>query len=219
VRIGGKMFDILNESTVQKEKFRMAANKLLNQCFLVKKKESTKKDYIFIQQNKELFYPYFELLGYQLQINEDQGVIALVNQYGSGRLQLSKYESIMLLIFRLLYLEKRKEIGTFSEEVTVLMEEVREKYAMLKIKARPFMDKTMEKSIISTLKKYNLVMNIEGDVTQADTRIIIYPSINMAVRTEDVNDYYNQIKNQLSGYAGGEEDGEPEEAIDEDSIS
>jgi len=219
VRIGGKMFDILNESTVQKEKFRMAANKLLNQCFLVKKKESTKKDYIFIQQNKELFYPYFELLGYQLQINEDQGVIALVNQYGSGRLQLNKYESIMLLIFRLLYLEKRKEIGTFSEEVTVLMEEVREKYAMLKIKARPFMDKTMEKSIISTLKKYNLVMNIEGDVTQADTRIIIYPSINMAVRTEDVNDYYNQIKNQLSGYAGGEEDGEPEEAIDEDSIS
>lgn len=213
------MFDILNESTVQKEKFRMAANKLLNQCFLVKKKESTKKDYIFIQQNKELFYPYFELLGYQLQINEDQGVIALVNQYGSGRLQLNKYESIMLLIFRLLYLEKRKEIGTFSEEVTVLMEEVREKYAMLKIKARPFMDKTMEKSIISTLKKYNLVMNIEGDVTQADTRIIIYPSINMAVRTEDVNDYYNQIKNQLSGYAGGEEDGEPEEAIDEDSIS
>jgi len=219
VRIGGKMFDILNESTVQKEKFRMAANKLLNQCFLVKKKESTKKDYTFIQQNKELFYPYFELLGYQLQINEDQGVIALVNQYGSGRLQLNKYESIMLLIFRLLYLEKRKEIGTFSEEVTVLMEEVREKYAMLKIKARPFMDKTMEKSIISTLKKYNLVMNIEGDVTQADTRIIIYPSINMAVRTEDVNDYYNQIKNQLSGYAGGEEDGEPEEAIDEDSIS
>jgi len=219
VRIGGKMFDILNESTVQKEKFRMAANKLLNQCFLVKKKESTKKDYIFIQQNKELFYPYFELLGYQLQINEDQGVIALVNQYGSGRLQLNKYESIMLLIFRLLYLEKRKEIGTFSEEVTVLMEEVREKYAMLKIKARPFMNKTMEKSIISTLKKYNLVMNIEGDVTQADTRIIIYPSINMAVRTEDVNDYYNQIKNQLSGYAGGEEDGEPEEAIDEDSIS
>lgn len=213
------MFDILNESTVQKEKFRMAANKLLNQCFLVKKKESTKKDYTFIQQNKELFYPYFELLGYQLQINEDQGVIALVNQYGSGRLQLNKYESIMLLIFRLLYLEKRKEIGTFSEEVTVLMEEVREKYAMLKIKARPFMDKTMEKSIISTLKKYNLVMNIEGDVTQADTRIIIYPSINMAVRTEDVNDYYNQIKNQLSGYAGGEEDGEPEEAIDEDSIS
>ena len=213
------MFDILNESTVQKEKFRMAANKLLNQCFLVKKKESTKKDYIFIQQNKELFYPYFELLGYQLQINEDQGVIALVNQYGSGRLQLNKYESIMLLIFRLLYLEKRKEIGTFSEEVTVLMEEVREKYAMLKIKARPFMNKTMEKSIISTLKKYNLVMNIEGDVTQADTRIIIYPSINMAVRTEDVNDYYNQIKNQLSGYAGGEEDGEPEEAIDEDSIS
>ena len=33
------MFEILNESVAQKEKFRIAANKLLNQCFLLKKKE------------------------------------------------------------------------------------------------------------------------------------------------------------------------------------
>ena len=29
------MFEILNESVAQKEKFRIAANKLLNQCFLL----------------------------------------------------------------------------------------------------------------------------------------------------------------------------------------
>lgn len=213
------MFEILNESVAQKEKFRIAANKLLNNCFLVKKKENTKKDYMFIQQNQELFRPYFELLGYQLLINEDQGVIGLVNDFGAGRLQLNKYESILLLIFRLLYLEKRREIGTFSEEVTVLMEEVREKYAMLKVTAKPVMDKTMEKSIISTLRRYNLVANIESDVTQADTRIIIYPSINMAIPGDDINEYYNQAKNKLTGYAGGEEDGDTEEIIDEDPIN
>lgn len=74
------MFEELNESTAQKEKFRIAANKL-------------------------------------------------VNQFGTGRLALGKYESILLLILRLLYVEKRKELATFSEEVTVLMEEIREKYA------------------------------------------------------------------------------------------
>lgn len=212
------MFEIFNESAAQKDKFRIAANKLLNNCFLVKKKENTKKDYMFIQQNRELFRSYFDLLGYRLLINEDQGVIGLVNDFGSGRLALNKYESILLLIFRLLYLEKRKEIGTFSEEVTVLMEEVREKYAMLKVKAKPVMDKTMEKSIISTLRKYNLVANIESDVTQADTRIIIYPSINMAMPNEDINEFYDQVKNKLTGYAGGEEDGDTEEVIDEDSV-
>ena len=42
------MFEILNESVAQKEKFRIAANKLLNHCFLLKKREDTKKDYFFV---------------------------------------------------------------------------------------------------------------------------------------------------------------------------
>jgi len=205
------VFDILNESVVQKDKFRIAANKLLNNCFLIKKREDTRKDYMFVVQNKALFDPYFELLGYRLLINEDQGVIGLVNQFGNGRLQLTKYESIMLLILRLLYIEKRKELGTFTEEVTVLMEEIRDKYAMLKIKAKPVLDKTMERSIISLLKRYNLVSNIESDVTQADARIIIYPSVILAMQIDDINEYFTQCKDRLSNYAKGDSDGDSEE--------
>lgn len=212
------MLDIMNESVVQKERFRSAANKLLNNCFLLKKKPNTRADYMFVVQNKGLFIPYFELLGYQLNINEEQGVIGIVNIFGTGRLQLSKYESIMLLILRLLYIEKRKEIGTFSQEVTVLMEEIREKYAMLKIKGKPVLDKTMERQIISLFKRYNLVMNIESDVTQTETRIIIYPSIFMAVGTDDINEYYNSIQDKLKAYAGGEEGGDYDETADQDSI-
>ena len=55
--------DILKESSVQKDKFRIAANKLLNNCFILKKKDDTRNDYIFIVQNKDLFKEYFELLG------------------------------------------------------------------------------------------------------------------------------------------------------------
>lgn len=209
------MLEIMNESVVQKERFRLAANKLLNNCFILKKKPNTKADYMFVLQNKELFIPYFDLLGYQVLINEEQGVIGLSNVFGTGRYALSKYESIMLLIMRLLYIEKRKGIGTFSEEVIVLMEEIREKYNMLKIKAKPTMDKTMERQIISMMKRYNLVMNIDSDVTQAETRIIIYPSIFMAVGTDQINEYYNQIQDKLKNYAGGEEDGDVEEDTDE----
>lgn len=200
------MFDIEKESVAQKEKFRIAANKLLNQCFLLKKKEDTKKDYIFVKQNKEFFIPYFELLGYDIKINEDQGVIALVNQFGTGRLNLSKYESILLLILRLLYMEKRKELTTFSEEVTVLMEEVREKYALLKIKAKPMMDKGMEKNMVSLFRRYNLISNLDSDVNQSDARIIIYPSIIMAVTVEDVNEYYKMTERKLNDYAKSKEE-------------
>lgn len=213
------MFEILNESVSQKDKFRIAANKLLNNCFVIKKKEDTRKEYMFINQNREMFTTYFELLGYQLQINEEQGVIGLVNQYGAGRLQLSKYESIMLLIFRLLYLEKRKELGTYSEEVTVLVEEVREKYAMLKVKAEPVLKKEKERNIMSLFRRFNLAGNIESDVTQADTRIIIYPSIIMAIQMDDINHYYELVQSKLKDYAKGEADGDSEEITDENQIS
>ena len=195
------MFEILNESVAQKDKFRIAANKLLNHCFLLKKREDTKKDYMFVKQNYEMFVTYFELLGYDLKLNEDQGVIGIVNQFGTGRVELNKYESIMLLILRLLYIEKRRELATYSEEVTVLMEEIREKYAMLKIKSKPNMDKGMEKNFVKVFKRYNIIQNLDTDVNQADARIVIYPSIIMAVTVENVNDYYEMTEHKLKEYA------------------
>lgn len=212
------MFEELMESTAQKERFRIAANKLLNQCFLLRKREDTKKEYIFVRQNRELFLPFFDLLGYDLKINEDQGVIGIVNQFGTGRLSLGKYESVFLLILRVLYVEKRKELGTFSEEVTVLMEEIREKYAMLKIKAKPLLDKGAERHMISLFRKFNLIQNLDGDVSQPDARIIIYPSIIMAVDVEDINEYYAMTEQKLREYAGGSADGESEEDFDAGAV-
>ena len=207
------MFEILNESAAQKEKFRTAANRLLNQCFLLKKKEDTRKDYIFVRQNINMFREYFDLLGYDIRLNEDQGVAALVNQFGTGRLSLNKSDSILLLILRLLYLEKRKELSTFSEEVTVIMEEIREKYSMLRIKSKPNMDKGMEKRMISLFRKYNIITNLDSDVNSADTRIIIYPSVLMAIPVENINEYYEAAEKRLQTYTGGKENGETEEDI------
>lgn len=209
------MFEILNESVAQKEKFRIAANKLLNNCFILKKREDTKKDYMFIKQNLEMFVTYFDLLGYDLKINEDQGVIGLVNQFGTGRVELSKYESILLLILRLLYIEKRKELTTYSEEVTVLMEEIREKYAMLKIKAKPVMDKGMEKNFVRVFKRYNIIQNLDTDVNQSDARIVIYPSVIMAVTVENVNDFYEMTERKLQEYAANKDTANDEDNTEE----
>ena len=205
------MFEELMESVSEREKFRIAANKLLNQCFLLKKKEDTRKDYIFVRENKELFSQYFDLLGYKVRINEDQGVIALAGDYETGRLQLTKLESIELLILRLLYIEKRKEISSSYEDVAVLMEEIREKYSLLKIKSKPVMDKGMEKRMIALFRKYNIIKNLDSDVNQADARIVIYPSVLMAVTVEDINELYELTDKKIKEYANlrdSEEDGE-----------
>ena len=124
--------EIFQESLAQKEKFRLTANKLLNNCFIVKKKEDTRYDYIFIIQNKERFAEYFDLLGYRIEINEMQGVVALASTSGTGRIRLKKIECIILLILRLLYIEKRRELS-LNEDVVVLSEEIQGKYHLMKI--------------------------------------------------------------------------------------
>lgn len=205
------MFETIYQSVAMKEKFRIAANKMLNQCFLLKRRDDTKKDYSFVRENREMFSAYFDLLGYELKINEDQGVIGLVNQFGTGRIELSKYDSILLLILRLLYIEKRKELSTSSEDVTVLMEEIREKYAMLKIKAKPILDKGMERGMVRLFRRYNIIQNIDTDVSQADARIVIYPSVIMAVPVDNINEYYEMTERKLEEYAANKdvaEDGE-----------
>ena len=203
--------EIFAESSVQQEKFRTAANKLLNACFIVKKKEETRNDYVFILQHRQMFGEYFGLLGYQVEINEGHGVIALVNVNGTGRLRLKKIESILLLILRLLYLEKRKELS-LVDDVIVLTDEIQQKYSMLKIGPKANLDKTTLRDVIRLFRRYNLIAPIDRDVTLSDTRIKIYPSILFAVPNDNLNSMYDKVNEKLNQYATGGESGDDEDA-------
>jgi hypothetical protein len=204
--------EIIKESLVQKEKFKIAANKLLNNCFIIKKKEDTRNDYIFIIQNKELFIEYFDLLGYKVEINDMQGVVALTNINGLGRLRLKKIESIILLILRLLYIEKRKELS-LNEDVVVLSDEIHQKYNMLKIDAKSNLDKTLLRDTIRLFKRYNIISNLDSDVTMSDARIKIYPSVLFAVPNDNLTVMYDAINEKLSRYMNGGEQNDDEEVV------
>lgn len=203
--------EIFAESAVQQEKFRTAANKLLNACFIVKKKEETRNDYVFILQHRQLFNDYFSLLGYQVEINEGHGVVALVNVNGTGRLRLKKIESVLLLIMRLLYLEKRKELS-LVDDVIVLTDEIQQKYSMLKIGPKANLDKTTLRDVIRLFRRYNLIAPLDREVTLSDARIKIYASILVAVPNENLNSMYDTVNEKLNQYATGGESSDDEDA-------
>lgn len=204
--------EVFKESLVQKEKFRVAANKLLNNCFIIKKKEDTRNDYIFIIQNKDLFIEYFDLLGYKIEINDMQGVVALTSINGTGRLRLRKIESIILLIVRLLYIEKRKEIS-LNEDIVVLVDEIHQKYNMLKIDAKSNLDKTILRDTIRLLKRYNIISNLDTDVTMSDARIKIFSSVLFAVPNDNLTTMYDAINEKLNRYMNGGEQNDDEETV------
>ncbi|MCD8346738.1 MAG: DUF4194 domain-containing protein [Lachnospiraceae bacterium] len=200
----------LFEGMLQKDKdeFRRVCNKLMSTCFIVKRNEATKADYYFILRMRDVFEHYLGILGYTLEINEDYGVIQMVNRENYNHLNLKLYDSIILLLLRILYDEKKRELSL--TDVVVTMGDIQEKYMSLKIREKQI-DKTTMGNALRLFKRYNLIEILDRDLFQEEARIIIYDSILMAVRVEDirrVNELIGQYRKEKKGTPGADvEDG------------
>lgn len=182
-----------------KEKFRVNANKLLNECFILKSCEDTKSCYYYILKEKDSFRIYFDFLGYELNINEDIGVIALNNTYGNGRIRLRLIDSIILLFIRLIYIEERQKLSQ-TEQVITTVEEIYERYRGLKNER---LNKRDMKDCLRLLKKYHILHNLDNDLSNPETRIIIYPSVTLAFDSSELNAVYESSKQKLDTYMNG----------------
>ena len=166
-----------------KDEFRRVCNKLMSICFICKQNADTKSEYYFILRQKPVFERYLDILGYMLEINEEYGVIQLVNRENYNHVHLRLYDSIILLILRILYDEKKRELSL--TDVVVNIGDIQEKYLSLKIREKQI-DKTTMNNALRLFKRYNLMALLDKDLTQEDSRIVIYDSILMAVRVEDI---------------------------------
>ena len=174
-----------------KENFKRVCNKLLSVCFICKKKEDTKSDYYFIESNLESLNEYLELLDYEIEINKSIGVAQLINKVNTNKVNLKLIDSILLLILRILYHEKMEELS-LTEDIMIQVSEIQEKFIALEFQDK-LMDKTKLLDSLRTLKRYNIIQNLDANMTLGDSRIIIYPSILMALRMEDITKVYEKL--------------------------
>ena len=199
----------LFEGMLQKDRdeFRRVCNRLMSMCFICKQNADTKSEYYFILRQKAVFERYLGILGYVLEINEEYGVVQLVNRENYNHVHLKLNESIILLILRILYDEKKRELSL--SDVVVNIGDIQEKYISLKIREKQI-DKTTMNNGLRLLKRYNLVGLLDKDLTQEDSRIVIYDSILMAVRAEDIK----RVSDMLALYrkGGSETDENTEES-------
>lgn len=198
------------EGMLQKDKdeFSRICNRLLSSSFLCKRNEANKSDYYFVRKYQEKFTENLSLLGYRLEINEEYGVVQLTNPHNYNRYNLKLNESILLLILRILYDEKRRELSV-SDEVIINVGDIHEKFMSLKIRDK-MIDKTTLRNAISTLRRFQLIETLDKDVSNEDTRIIIFDSILMAVRVEDIKKAYEKLENYRKGGKSDEEANESE---------
>ena len=193
------------EGMLQKEKdnFGRVCNRLLGTCFLCKGNQNTKADYYFVLKYRKEFKEYLGVLGYRLEINEEYGVIQLTNGSGTNRYNLKLYESIVLLILRILFDEKKRELSV-SDEVIVNLGDIQDRYLSLKIRDK-MIDKTTMGNVLRLLKRYQLIELVDSDTKNEESRILIYNSILMAVRVEDIKTVYDRIDKYRRGKLKDEE--------------
>ena len=199
---------------VPKDKFRMCANKLLNECFIPKSCSNLKNCYYFILKEKDLFRTYFDLIGYELTINEEYGVIALNSTFGTGRINFRLLDSMILLILRLIYVEKKKELSQ-TDDVNVFVDEIYDRYRGLTGKK---LTKTDMKNALKNFRRYNIISNIDINLDDPETRLIIYPSVILSLDVTELNKVYEITKDKLDSYMkGGEDDSDADDEEDSDS--
>ena len=185
------------------DEFRKIMNRLMSTGFILRKKEQTKSDYYFILRHRSVFERYLDVLGYQMEMNEEYGVIQLINRENYNHLQLSMYESIILLILRILFDEKKRELSV--TDVVINMGDIQEKYLSMQIRSDQI-GKTVMGNTLRKFRRFNLVELLDGNSMSEESRVLIYDSIMMAVRVDDIKRVSELMEKYRKGEpAGGEE--------------
>lgn len=182
------------------------ANYLLNNCFLMGTVDTTREKYYYVINHEESFRQIFLPIGYTLVVHRNLRVIQLINNHGSGRVILKKYESIILLILRLLYVEKRESLSTSEDRVFATVEEIKNEYEKINL-PRKF-DRVLLEESLRNIKRYNL-LKVEDRLSDVDAKIRIYPSVMLAMPDVNINKAYEETAKLLAQYENSE-DGDEE---------
>lgn len=186
-------------SNVQKKTFQEITNKLLANTFLCRDKRDNKENYYFVVSFKEVFDEFFEILGYEVFLDQAQGACMIRSASNSGAIKLKRDETVILLILRLLYHEKLKETS-LNENIVISIQDIHDKYNYLEIKRR--INKTDLVATLRLFRRFNLI-EVMGDITVSNTRLVLLPTLLYAINTEEINEV-SQTLSRIMIEAGDE---------------
>ena len=192
----------------EKDEFKRICNRLIGTCFLCKGNVTNRSDYYFVLKHRDIFRKYLDVLGYRLEINEEYGVIQLTNPQNYNHLNLKLFDSVILLILRILYDEKKRELSV-SDEVIVNLGDIQDKFLSLQIRDK-MIDKTTMRNALSLFRRFQIIETLDKDLGNEESRILIFDSILMAVRVEDIRQAHEKLEVYRKGKVSNEETDENE---------
>jgi len=168
-----------------RENFSMLCNKILKHTFLTAHTsvEKDKRDYYAIAENITIYQSYFALIDCILTEHKPTRTLILKDKNQNNSLKFTYVQSIIFLSLLKLYHIKNAEIS-LRQNILITMEELHQEIQVL--------GDSQKKKTISTLtetirlfKKYNLC-ELDGDIKDDDTRIIVYPTIQHVYNVDEI---------------------------------
>ena len=195
-------FEKLN--LTEQEAFRRIVNWLLAHTYLLQgtyafedNMNRTNPDYLFVERNFELFQDYLEYAGFRLERDSNYGVIFLSSSYEFNRVKLDKATTLMLYVLRLIYEEEREKLSLSRDIFTTTGDLVHKMLSLGVIKRKPA-NLTLRDSL-RTLNRFRIVEKVDGPWENADTRLLILPTILFIVTNERISNMYQLIDDEEEG--------------------
>ena len=180
-----------------KEHFTRLVNILLARTFLLRERVDPKekaimidRDFRFLERYYSIFKGYLDLAGWELNLDPQLGVAALYNRNGTNRYRMNKFETYFLLVLRLIYIEEAEKL-TLRRDVATTVRNLMEKMSLLNLLEKKLSDKSLVETLTS-LKEFNLIDRVGGEWNDWETKIVIYPSILLAVSDAQIKDLYEK---------------------------
>lgn len=142
------------------------------------------KEFRIGSKHYEFLKAYFAVAGIELIENSHMGIIFIQGETILGE-KLPKLATIYILILKLIYDEQMAAVST-STNIHTTMGEIHEKIGDFRL-LRNLPSATEMRRCISLLKKYQLIEPLDVlEELNDDTRMIIYPCINVVLMGDDV---------------------------------
>lgn len=186
------MLDFLNDIPERdREKVTRALNSLLAATFLLRdiydeKAEHlrTNEEYSLTERYLDFIRAWFDVAGWDLHRDTSLGVIYISNRLGLNRIRLDKAATILLLAARLAYEEEREKLS-LRKEVVVSIRGLLDRLLTIGVIDKKMPDRALRDGI-NLLTNFRIVERLDGPAHEPETRLIIYPSILLAIDNQRI---------------------------------
>lgn len=186
------MADFLNEIPERdREKVTRALNSLLASTFLLRdiyddKAEHlrTNEEYSLIERHLDFVRAWFDVAGWDLHRDTSLGVIYCQNRLGLNRIRLDKAATMLLLAARLAYEEEREKLS-LRKEVVVSIRGLLDRLLTIGVIDKKLPERALRDGI-NLLTTFRLIERLDGPAHEPDTRLVIYPSILLAIDNQRI---------------------------------